>query len=193
MERAAFGPVDALLTAYTSAGRRLGRAPLGPVPELSLAHWMLEDAGRSALLLSRGEQEDDEDFAAAAIGCFEQGDAREQQSWLRAVHLLPAGDRFVTLVVDACRTNVLPVFEAVACENPYPSQRFSDLHFNQMVLKAMFNSVALSRVVGLQRRQNPELTRMAAAYASERRAAGRPVPVDISLAMGDQPFVQELR
>jgi len=43
--------------------------------------------------------------------------------------------------------------------------------------------VRLERIVGLDRRANPELTRMAADYAAERRAARRPVPADIGLAM----------
>ena len=50
-----------------------------------------------------------------------------------------------------------------------------------MVLKALFNEVALSRIAGLAGRRNAELTRMAADYASERRAAGRTVPADIGL------------
>jgi len=38
--------------------------------------------------------------------------------------------------------------------------------------------VPLSRVERLAERITPELSRMAASYASERRAAGRPVPQD---------------
>jgi len=52
------------------------------------------------------------------------------------------------------------------------------------VLKALFIGVALSRIVGLDRRRGAELARMAAVYAAERRAAGRPVPSDIGLATG---------
>jgi len=50
-------------------------------------------------------------------------------------------------------------------------------------LKAMFNSIALERIVGLNARLNPELSRMARDYAAERTAAGRSVPADIDLAM----------
>ena len=39
--------------------------------------------------------------------------------------------------------------------------------FNQLVLKAMFTGVALERIVGLSRRVNPELSRMARDYAAE--------------------------
>ena len=49
-----------------------------------------------------------------------------------------------------------------------------------MVLKALFVGVAVDRIVGLDGRLTPELARMAADYASERRAAGRSVPSDIA-------------
>jgi len=52
-----------------------------------------------------------------------------------------------------------------------------------MVLKAAFNGVALTRILGLAERCNPELARMAADFAAERRAAGRPVPDDLSLVL----------
>jgi len=40
-------------------------------------------------------------------------------------------------------------------------------------------------VVGLETRLNPELSRMARDYAAERTAAGRTVPADIALAIGE--------
>ena len=63
------------------------------------------------------------------------------------------------------------MFEAIACENPFPARYFPELNFNQMVLKALFNGVALARIVGLRRRRNPELARMAARL--RRRTARR--------------------
>ena len=50
-----------------------------------------------------------------------------------------------------------------------------------MVLKCLFCEVRLARVEGLARRVTPELCRMVEAYASERRAAGRPGPEDVAL------------
>ena len=46
-------------------------------------------------------------------------------------------------------------------------------------MKAIFNGLSLRRVLGLAERNNAELRRMVEAYASERRAAGRPVPEDV--------------
>jgi hypothetical protein len=46
-------------------------------------------------------------------------------------------------------------------------------------MKAIFQGVSVRRIEGLEARITPELMRMAAGYASERRAAGRPVPADV--------------
>jgi hypothetical protein len=192
--RAAHGPVSQLILAYTEASRHLGRGPLvldtrqrAACPELrdaSLEHWTVEDAGRLLLLLTRFQTEPAK-AADAALECYEQGSAREQQSWLRTVALLPQPERFLAVAIDACRTSILPLFESIACENPYPAAYFPERNFNQLVLKALFNGVALQRIVKLSERLNPELSRMARDYAAERQAAGRPVPADISLAMLD--------
>jgi hypothetical protein len=186
VERAPQGATAALLQAYTEASRQLGDTPLTPVTTdegAELEGWTLEDAGRLVLLLARHHVLADEGrFAADALECYEQGDAREQRSWLRGVAHLPQPEQYRSIVIDACRTNILPLFEAVACENDYPARFFPDRNFNQMVLKALFNNIALARVRGLDRRANSELSRMARDYAAERRAAGRSVPGDIALA-----------
>jgi hypothetical protein len=105
---------------------------------------------------------------------------------LRCLALLPAPDRFVPLAVEACRSSIQPLFEAVACENPYPAAYFPEASFNQMVLKALFIGVALPRIRGLKGRVTGELRRMAADYASERRAAARPVPPDIDWLLAQE-------
>ncbi len=121
------------------------------------------------------------DFTALLADCFRAGDNDERRAVLRALPILPEPERFVALAVDACRTNVVPIFEAIACENPFPTRHFPDLHFHQMVLKAVFLGLRLPRVIGLAARVTPELARMADDYAAERRAAGRSVPEDLAL------------
>ena len=135
-----------------------------------------DDLVRATILLEAARVEDDAlAWIATASACYENGDAREQQSWLRAISLLPLAERFAAFGIDACRSHIQPMFEAIACDNPYPAKYFPDSNFNQLVLKALFIGAPLARVVGLRRRLNPELSRMARDYASERRAAGRPV------------------
>ena len=187
-----------LLAAYPAAAMRAGRGPLelsatelrelhAVAPGIGFERWAREDAARALLLIGHRQSGKTGDaFVADALECFEQGDAREQQSWLRAIGLWPEAKAFLPYAIDACRTNIVPVFEALACENPYPSQHFPERNFNQVVLKAMFNSIALSRIVGLPSRLNAELSRMARDYAAERTAAGRSVPADIELAIHDK-------
>ena len=196
MKQVADGDSEALQAAYTRA-RRLGRQRLDLSAaeqadvqrlqaDLQFDQWTLEDAGRAALLLTQATA-DPPRFVHTATECYERGDSSEQQSWLKSTALLPEPERLLPTVIDACRTNILPLFEAVACENPFPARYFPERNFNQMVLKALFNNVALSRIAGLPERRNADLTRMAADYASERRAAGRTVPSDIGLAMTETP------
>jgi hypothetical protein len=184
--------VDALCVAYTAASARAGRASVAleagirqpfEAAGLDIGRWTLDDFARAALVLSAAERLSGDRFVDAATACFERGDAREQQSWLKAIIVLPEPERFLRLAIDACRTNIIPLFESIACENLYPSRYFPERNFNQMVLKSLFNSIALKRIVGLAGRLNAELSRMAGDYEAERRAAGRTVPADIGLAM----------
>lgn len=188
-----------LSVAYATAAQHVGRDALALAPEalaelrtaapgIGFERWTRDDAARALLLLERRNHGRTGDaFVADALECFEQGDAREQQSFLRAIALWPEASAFLPGAIDACRTNIIPVFEALACENPYPSAHFPERNFNQMVLKAMFNAIALERIAGLRDRRNAELSRMARDYAAERTAAGRSVPADLNLALHDAP------
>jgi hypothetical protein len=110
-----------------------------------------------------------------------RGEVRERQAVLRVLAGMPEPARFAELAIDACRTNVQTVFEALACDNAYPARWFPAPAFDQMVLKALFVGAPLRRVDGLAARTTDELVRMVEAFASERRAAGRPVPEDTKL------------
>lgn len=182
---------------YAGAGRRLGLAPVAPtaaeiewLEETGLAiprGWPLSGVARAALLdvVCRGLERAERQELAQAV--FKTGDNDERAALLRALSILPEPESFVELAIDACRTHVQSVFEAIACENPYPSLYFPEHNFNQMVLKSFFTEVAVQRIEGLPARRSAELTRMAEAYASERRAAGRSVPADLHFVTGGPP------
>jgi hypothetical protein len=122
---------------------------------------------------------------ATLTDLFSHGDNEERRAILRALPRLRDPARFLPLAIEACRSSVVPVFEAIACDNPLPTAHFPDANFNQMVLKAVFVGVPLARVVGLQTRLSPELSRMARDYGAERRAAGRAIPDDLAIISGD--------
>ena len=173
-----FGP------AFAAAGRTLGKAPVD-VTAIRAAGLVVPDdlardeAGRMALVLVQVERVPD--AIAFVRDLWRRGEVRERQAVLRVLAALPAPERFVEIGIDACRTNVLDVFCAIACDNAFPARHFPDAAFNQMALKALFIAAPVGRIHGLAGRKTAELTRMAEAYASERRAAGRPVPEDAKL------------
>lgn len=192
-------PLDrgAFAVAFTVCARRVGMAPLTPSTEelarlresgmtWPLTSWGMDELTRSALLLRAAAALSPREFKTLVEESYHHGDNRERQAVLRALALLPAPDQFLPLAIEACRTSIQPLFEAIACENPYPAAHFPELNFNQMVLKALFTGVPLRRIVGLEGRITAELRRMAADYASERRAAARSIPPDIAHLLNEK-------
>lgn len=189
---------DAFRGAWSAAGRRLGRAPLA-LPATDIARlgregaafarqaWATDECGRGVLLAAALSGLPPAEHAALVAELYRTGEVRERQALLKWLAFLPAPERFVAVAVDAVRSSALPVLEAIACDNPYPAAFFAEAAFNQMVLKALFNEIPLRRVFSLHERRGEELARMVDAYASERRAAGRPVPKDAALATGRSP------
>jgi hypothetical protein len=137
------------------------------------------DTARKDVLVSAVRERDDDVAIALVDTVYRGGEIGEQVSVLKALPHLPDPKRFVPLAVEACRTNAEPVFRAIAIDNALPAAHFPDLAFRQMVLKAIFLGVAVEGIVGLEKRVDDELVRMVESYASERRAAGRPVPADV--------------
>lgn len=187
---------NAFLTAFAVAARKLGYAPVRLVEKEEQAFkeagalfapqgWPLDEIGRTALLLAACEAIEQPAAVKLVLELYYRGDNREKEIVLRALSFLPDSGRFAQVAVEACRAHVQTVFEAITCDNPYPAVHFSDDQFNQMVLKALFTGAKLERIVGWQQRNNPELVRMAADYASERRAAKRSVPKGIQMIIDD--------
>ena len=175
--------------AFGSATRRLGSQPLGRNATIGdasgrtwpIATWGLDEAARAVLLLRAVATTPIADRFAFLDELDRAGALRERTALLRALPLLPDPAEFLPIALDACRASTQPVFDAIACENPYPAAHFPEASFNQLALKAVFTGVALARILDLETRRTPELARMAADYAAERRAAGRPVPTDLAL------------
>jgi hypothetical protein len=187
------GPLsDDFAVAWCSGGRRLGRGPLvlgeGDTRGLMTAGaafvpagWGTDELGRALLLLAATEGRPPDSLCAVLTDLYRKGEMREQQALLRVLAYLPTPGAWVELAAEAVRSNVTSVFEALACDNPFPAAYMDGVAFNQLVMKAIFNSLPLARILGLRERAGAELTRMARAYARERRAAGRSVPRDLGL------------
>ncbi|HKE19669.1 MAG TPA: EboA domain-containing protein [Kofleriaceae bacterium] len=173
--------------AFVAAARRLGRGPLaageplpGPDDPVPTGSWSVDDAGRAALLVAAAAGSPDS-LADLADELYRQGDSREKRAVVRSLPLLPDAGRFAPLALDAGRTNETDLFTALACDNPFAARHYGEQELNKLVMKAAFVGAPLERIVGLDRRANPELARMAMDYVSEQEAALRRFPPDIWL------------
>lgn len=175
---------------YAGVARRLGAAagqavlPPALFAERARPHFTLTDWVRLSLVFRAFSHLGAPAQPPLIERLFEAGEIGEQESLLRTLSLLPDPARFTDTAVSACRSNARRVFDAVACDNPFPAEFFPEHAFNQMVLKAVFVEAPVARIEGLATRRTPELVRMARGYASERTAAGRSVPDDIALILG---------
>jgi len=184
-----------LLTSFSAAARRLGKASLGadasasvhgPVDAVPLAPFTADVAGRALLLLTLAEAKPDA-LEDAVWNAYREGDTSEKIAIVRSLSLLPEPERFLDLALDAGRTNETHLFSALACDNPFPARYYPELEFNKLVMKAAFVRVPVERVQGLDRRANAELSRMVLDYVAEQEAAGRGFPAPIWLAVSVSP------
>ena len=178
------------------APRRLGKADLAPTPEEAseaeaarpgwrLDDWSVDGALRVLALLVHGGQRP---FADRFEDLRRTADAAELIALYRGLPLYPEPEALDFEAGEALRSNLKPVFEAVAHHNPFPRERFSEHRWNHMVLKALFVGSRLAPIQGLDERANPELARILCEYAHERWAAGRPVTPELWRCVG--PFAQ---
>lgn len=175
---------------YAGAGRRLGHdrpalsdAEAGALAAAGVARpasLSLSELARVGLLLAAAAELDAEAQRALADEAFKKGDTAERAAVLKALALMPEPEGLVELAAEACRSHVADVFEALACDNPFPARHMPEPAFNQLVMKALFTEVPVARILDWERRNNDELRRMVGDYAAERRAAGRVVPADIA-------------
>lgn len=180
--RASFAGVTRRLRGVEVTGDDI--AALTDAGVIGAADWRIDRVARVALLSQVLVAVSFEEHTAFVRQVYLRGDYKEQAAVLASLSFLPGPERYLDLAIDACRTNVLDVFEGIACDNAYPAAHFPEANFNQMVLKAIFMEVSVGRVAGLAQRATAELSRMATDFGDERRAAGRSVPDDVALIVG---------
>lgn len=146
--------------------------------------WKTLEAARVGLILSRSDLEE-EGVVMALETCFQHADEGELCALYRSLAFLPDGARFAWRSGEGCRTNMLTVFEANACDTPYPAAHLDDLAWRQLVIKALFVEAPLWRVYGLDKRLDAELARMALDLADERCSAHREVQPELWLCLGE--------
>ncbi len=126
-------------------------------------------------LLSKVLEENSGYFQSKAANLIQVADKAELETFLKFLILLPNPENYRQAAVEALRTNIATVFDAISANNPYPSAYFNDRQWNQMYLKAAFMQQDLSRILDIDKRANADLARIISDYAHERWAASRDV------------------
>lgn len=186
---AAGGGTRALFIAFSTAGRRAGREDLRlSAADIAAAQqaragwdpsrWSIDQAVRTRLVLALPAS-DAKSWLTTLDQLFAAAGLEELVALYQALPLLPHQELLAPRIAEGVRSNMKPVFNAVALDNPITSERLVQDAWNQTVLKALFVASPVARMVGAERRANPVLAQMLIDYARERIAAKRPVPVDL--------------
>lgn len=201
IDDAATEPTDArLFRAFGECVRRCGTADLlltasefreadTARPGWSPVDWTIDQAVRLAMLLATATAPapGPDAFAQRLDMLIRTADVRELVTLHRGWPLYPGAAEHAPRAALGCRSNITPVFEAVAHHDPFPAEAFAEGPWNQMVLKALFVGTTLDPIMGLDARANPRLTAMLRQYAGERRAAGRAVSPELWRCVGNAP------
>ena len=184
---------------YVAVGmvpRKLGKAPLSLSPaDLDAAQtarpgWNPEglttdEAARLLLLLVAHRH--GEPFHNAFQEMWTTADVGEQVAFYKGLPLYPDPQQVLWRATNGCRTSIDSVFEAIAHRNPYPTEYFDEVAWNQMCLKALFCGLPLHPVHELDSRHNASMARMMTDYAYERWAAHRSVHYELWRCVGTYP------
>ncbi len=114
-------------------------------------------------------------FAEKVKNIIQVADTGEIETFLKFLILLPNPENYKFAAVEALRTNIPTVFDAITLNNPYPAKYFNNQQWNQMYLKAAFMERNLLDILGVEERANKDLTRIISDYAHERWAASRTI------------------
>lgn len=144
-------------------------------PAFNLSTWTIDELCRIAFmtLLPTGENQ------AILDKLFDTADLRESAALFKGLHFLENTAEFRLRAIDGLRTNITPVFDAIALDNVYPSIHFEEAPWNQMVLKAIFMQRPIYRIFGFEQRRNKTLALILKDYAHERWSAHRQVSPEL--------------
>tara|TARA_R110002050_G_scaffold109796_5_gene221199 strand:+ start:8830 stop:9690 length:861 start_codon:yes stop_codon:yes gene_type:complete len=140
-------------------------------------------------LLTRVLEFDHDFFSIKVANIIEVSDSQETETFLKFLILFPNPETYRNVAVDAIRTNIASIFDAISLNNPYPSLYFNDQQWNQMYLKAAFMQRDLSMILDIDQRANKDLARIISDYAHERWAASRLVDPYFWRPVG--PYIDE--
>ena len=187
-EKGSASPIE-LMTAFVASPRFLNKkivrvdleletALKDNIPGFSVTGWSLVRTAR-VWLLTQLDDSDKDAFVKNIETLFDTAEMNELVALYSALPLLAYPEQWLFRATDAVRSNMGFVFDAIALHNPYPARYFSELAWNQLVLKTIFNDKPIHFIEGLENRANEKLAITLSDFAHERWAAGRSVPAQV--------------
>jgi hypothetical protein len=140
--------------------------------------WTLDRIVR-VFLLSNVLNNTEEDYCQTIETLFETAEINEAVALYSSLPFLQYPEKWLYRATEAVRSNMGPVFDAIAFQNSYPAKYFSEAAWNQLVLKCIFNDKPIHLIEGLHERANQNLANILSDFAHERWAAHRTIPPQV--------------
>ncbi len=165
-----------LSLAFVMAPRQITKTRVGIIPNWNWQNSTLDQLVRVYFLIQLADKEEGKSQIETL---FDTAEMNELVALYRALPALSKPEIWLHRATDAVRSNMGPVFDAIAFGNPYPKTYFNELAWNQLVLKCIFNDKPIHLIEGLDERTNQALADTLADFAHERWSAGRRVPSQV--------------
>jgi hypothetical protein len=159
-------------------GKRIIQSEAININGLNIQYWTLDRLVRVYLLLLL-EKSAQENYISQIETLFDTAEINESIALFSALPLFSQPEKWLHRATDAVRSNIGDVFNSFAFGNPYAAKYFSELAWNQLVLKCIFNDKPIHLIQGIDRRANQALADTLSDFAHERWAAGRTVPAQV--------------
>jgi hypothetical protein len=188
MQKGNAAPIE-LMTAFVASPRFLSKKIVNielakekaldeAIPGFLVNGWSLVRLAR-VWFLTQLNAADKETFIKNMETLFDTAEMNELVALYSALPVLEYPEQWLFRATDAVRSNMGFVFDAIALHNPYPAKYFSELAWNQLVLKTIFNDKPVHFITGLEERENENLALILSDFAHERWAAGRSVAPNV--------------
>lgn len=140
--------------------------------------WTLEKFARAFIIL-HFNPENEKNYVIKLNTLFETAGMNELATLNSFIPLLSYPKRWLLQAKEAVRSNMGPVFDSIAFNNPYPCTHFDEAAWNLMVLKTIFCGKSIRDIYGFKERANQKLAHMISDFAHARWAAGKTISPEV--------------
>ncbi|MVM36156.1 hypothetical protein GO755_39455 [Spirosoma sp. HMF4905] len=151
-------------------------------PGFTVTGWTIDRLARVWWLLQLPA--DDKDAYLNTISqLFKAAEMNELVALYSALPVLAYPESWKFQATEGIRNNIADVQSAIMLHNPFPADYFDEPAWNQLIMKAFFTDKDVTKIIGLNERNNARLAQTLADFAAERRAAGRSLPAHMEELM----------